>query len=378
MRARRGWLCGLTLLVSLSGCGAAAGGSDAAATTTATAVASATTAGSTTPGPTGPAVTSTTATSAGPTGAAAAGSISLAQPSTALTAGLRVSTVIGGGAPVDMTVDTGSNGVLVSRSFVGAAATPLSPARTFTGFSYSSSGNTYSGEWMTATLELGAPGGSGHPALTVPMLIRVVDEADVAMMGVGFDRSGSEPDQDLDGPALNPFLNLTAMSTGAMPQAYVVGLDAIVLGPTAGDLAGFQTVALTKAAGGKDWAAPAACVTVPSGGVTAQCGTLLLDTGLGYAIVQVPAGVEPPTVPAATSGDRPSVAAGQQVQITVAGLSAPLYDFTVGATGAPTAVQWGHDLSDGQPFMNISRYALTQHDYLYDATSGQVGFRPVG
>lgn len=321
--------------------------------------------------------TSATSSISATASVAAVPSVSFAQPSDALAKGLTVSTVIGGGTPVNMEVDTGSNGVLVSRTWVGPDVTPLNPARTFSGWGYSSSGKTYSGEWMTATLQLGAPDSEDHPVQTVPTLIRVVDEDGVAMMGVGFGRSATGPDADLDGPALNPFLNLTTMSSGAMPQAYVIGLTEIVLGPTADDLQGFQTVPLTRTAAGNDWSTAPGCVAIPTGGVPAQCGTLLLDTGLGYAIIQVPDGVEPPTTPAATTGDRPSVANGQQVQITMAGLAQPVYDFTVGGSGAPTSVQWGHLLEDGAPFMNISRYALTQQDYLYDASTGQVGFRSV-
>ncbi len=388
--ARRVGLIGAVLLaVGAAGCAGAASPagssiassspSSSGATTTEAPVTSATapaTATATATASSAPATTTTPTTTAA---AAAQPAVSLTQPATALAKGLTVSTVIGGGTAVDMTVDTGSNGVLVSRKWVGTAATPLSPARPFSGFGYSSSGNTYSGEWMTATLQLGAPGGSDHPVQTVPMLIRVTDEDGVAMMGVGFDRGGSGPDADLDGSGLNPFLQLTGMRSGVLPQSYVVGLDRIVLGAGPADLGGFQTVALTRDAAGTDWNAPSACIAVPSGGVAPQCGGLLLDTGLDYAIVLVPTGVEPPTTAPVKSGDRPTVAAGQQVQVTMDGLSGPLYDFTVGGSGAPTSVQWGHDLSDhgNTPFMNISRYALTQHDYLYDASTGQVGFRPV-
>jgi hypothetical protein len=113
--------------------------------------------------------------------------------------------------------------------------------------------------------------------------------------------------------------------------------------------------------------------------VSAQCGSLLLDTGLDYAIIQVPTGIEPRLTAPDSAGMRSTVAEGQSVSITLPGSSGrPLYQFSVGGADAPKSVQWGHLLSDGRPFMNISRYALTQNDYLYDATSGHVGFRPAG
>ena len=52
-----------------------------------------------------------------------------------------------------------------------------------------------------------------------------------------------------------------------------------------------------------------------------------------------------------------------------------IYRFTVGGNGAPASVEWGHLLDDGRPFTNISRFALSQTDYLYDATDGRLGFR---
>lgn len=318
-------------------------------------------------------------------------SIGIALPSDALANGLRVSAVIGGGPAISAVVDTGSNGVVVSRRYVGSSATSLSPARTFSGFTYSSSGNTYSGEWMTATVALSATTAGGPTATTAPILVRVVDSEcnggtcnsdaatlSVAMLGVGFDRAApTGPDTAITGQAINPFLNLQQMARGAMPPAYVITQDQIVLGPTTTDRAGFQTVALTRSAptGGAapDWQSAAACVAVPTAGIADQCGTLLLDTGLGYAIVQVPSGVAPPLD--AATGARQTVSNGQQLQISVTGISAPIYSFTVGQSGAPTSVQWGHDLSNGQSFMNISRYALSAQDYLYDAADGTIGFR---
>src|SRR5699024_10362677 len=159
------------------------------------------------------------------------------------------------------------------------------------------------------------------------------------------------PSSARSGPALNPFLHLAEMDGGALPRAYSISTSQIVLGPSESDRAGFQTVPLTAvpASGTSeaDWAAAPSCVAVPSAGIAAQCGTLLLDTGLPYAIVQVPDGIEPP-VTAPTSGEtRSNVAAGQQISVTVSGIATPVYDFTVGADNAPKSVQWGHLLHNG-------------------------------
>ncbi len=308
--------------------------------------------------------------------------------------GLRVRVSAGGGAAQDMVVDTGSNGVVVSRRYLGSAYQELSPPQSFSGFTYSSSGNSYAGEWVRTQLTIGSVTGSGPTVQTGPLLVRAVDrmcdkagtcnsdqsKLDVAMLGVGFDRAADRSAAPANsGPAINPFLNISAMVAGTMTKGYIVGSGSLILGPTRTDMSGFAAVALQKTSTGPpDWSAPTSCLSV-SGSVPPQCGSLLLDTGLGYAIVQAPQGVQPPTVPAAIPGDRPTVAKGQQVSITVPAVGdSPIYHFAVGGPDAPSSVQWGHTLNQGRPFMNISRFALSQTDYLYDATDGRVGFRATG
>ncbi len=328
------------------------------------------------------------------TGSVGAGAVDIALSSDWLESGIRIGVRLGGGPRVRMVVDTGSNGVVVARRFLGAQAQPLSPPETFTGFTYSSSGNSYSGEWMQVPLVIGAADGSGPTATTVPILVRAVDKTctrsgacstdpadiSVAMVGVGFDRAqdGSAAPAHA-GPGLNPFLHLTAMAAGTVPQAYEIGSGRIILGPGAPEMATFTTVQLQRTTGNQplDWQAPTACLAVV-GSVPPQCGSLLLDTGLSYAIVQVPAGVQPPTVPATSGSDRPTVANGQMVEVTIPALgSTPIYRFVTGSPNAPQSVQWGHQLHAGSSFFNLSRFALSGTDYLYDATDGRVGFRTI-
>jgi hypothetical protein len=203
------------------------------------------------------------------------------------------------------------------------------------------------------------------------------------MFGVGFDREqdGNAPVVAAQaGPALNPFLNLTDMADGNLPRSYLLGSGRIELGATADGT--FTTVALqqtTNSTGVADWSAPTACLTVTSVS-SPQCGSLLVDTGLDYAIVQVPDAAQPPTDPPGIAGQRPTLATGVQVSIALPGKGAPvLYHFTVGGPGAPKSVEWGHNIGahSGSSFFNISRYALGQFDYLFDATAGRLSFRPV-
>ena len=336
----------------------------------------------------------TAASASSATGSIGTGAVDIALAPDWLEGGIRIGVQLGGGTRVRMMVDTGSNGVVVARRFLGAQAQPLSPPETFTGFTYSSSGNSYSGEWMQVPLMIGAADGSGPTGTTVPILVRAVDKTctrsgacntdpadiSVAMVGVGFDRAqdGSAAPAHA-GPGLNPFLHLTAMASGTIPQAYEIGSGRIVLGPGASEMATFATTALQRTTGNQplDWQAPTACLAVV-GSVPPQCGSLLLDTGLSYAIVQVPSGVEPPTVPATSGNDRPTVTNGQTVEVTIPALGAtPIYQFVTGSKNAPQSVQWGHNLHAGTNFFNISRFALSGTDYLYDATHGRVGFRDV-
>lgn len=291
-----------------------------------------------------------------------------------------------------MEVDTGSNGVVVARKYLGPSVHSLSPRQYFTGFSYSSSGNSYSGEWVQTQLTLTSSAGGTGSVTTAPMLVRAADkmcdkagkctsgqDVGVAMLGVGFDRASDRTAAPANsGPGINPFLNVEQMVSGTMRQAYSFGSGQLTLGVSTQDLAGYRQVALQRTTGGQpvDWMAPTACVQVV-GSVPPQCGSLLLDTGLAYAILQVPNGQEPPTSGPAPGNDRRLVANGQRIQVTIPTLgSSPFYAFAVGGSGAPRQVQWGHLLSNGQPFFNISRFALSQTDYLYDSTDGRIGLRP--
>ncbi|MTD15017.1 hypothetical protein GIS00_13820 [Nakamurella sp. YIM 132087] len=302
--------------------------------------------------------------------------------------GIRIGASVSGGPVITMLTDTGSNGVVISRSYLGEDYTVPDPQQSFTGFTYSSSGNSYDGEWVLATLEFSSTVDSAGPtARTSQILVRAVDrmcnrqqqctdDPEVAMLGVGFDREqdGTEAVESQAGPGINPFLHLEQMDAGTLDAGYSIGSGLLTLGVDDTSRSGFATVPLTQA--GDDWRAPTTCIAV-AGSVPPQCGTLLLDTGLPYAIVQTEDGVQPPLDGTSSIG-RDEVAKGQQISVTVPDLDdTTIYDFTVGGPGAPTEVSWGHDLlaRDGGAFMNISRFALSATDYLFDATTGVVGFR---
>lgn len=310
-------------------------------------------------------------------------------------AGLHLNVSIGRGKRTNVMLDTGSTGVVIAKQYLGTDYTPTGEA--FQDFTYSSSGNSYSGEWVTTRVRLYSSSAMGAESVaTVPMRVRMVTKScktgeacvtdeksiGISMMGIGFDRvdpHGTTVDQ-----TLNPFLNLTAMGAGgSMKRGYVLTPKQVTLGITDDATASFNFIKLQKlpAAQGDDWQAPAACVSVPTANVAPQCGSLLVDTGLNYAIIQVPDGIDPPQhQDPDPNSKRKLLDDGQQVVVTLPDLNGrTLYSFTVGdaATGAPTKVAWGHSTAahNGQPFMNTGMYTLSQLDYAYDADQGRVGFR---
>ncbi|MBB6099093.1 hypothetical protein HNR42_002529 [Deinobacterium chartae] len=306
--------------------------------------------------------------------------------------GLHLDASVAGGQKIGVMIDTGSTGIVIARRYIGQNYTSLN--ETFSNFTYSSSGNSYSGEWVRASVRLSSPQ-NGTTAETVPMKIRVVDKfcnaqnecvtdpdkIHVSMMGVGFDRI--DPHGTVVDPSLNPFLNLQEMAAGTMAKGYILTPRTITLGVTAANSQNFEFVKLKPLAATAtqpaDWQAPTACIAVPTANIAPQCGPLLIDTGLNYSIVQVPEGINPPLVQDPSVATRQRVAQGQRIVITVPELNKTLYQFTVGdaSSGAPDWVVWGHNTTAhaGQSFMNTSMHTLSQLDYLYDADSGRLGFR---
>lgn len=314
------------------------------------------------------------------------------RPGSSLDAGLRLTVQVGGGAPFGTLIDTGSTGLVIGQKHLGRDYAPT--GETFTDFTYSSSGNSYSGEWVVTRVRLFSA--SGAHVDTAPMRVRMVTRQHrageapvtdpqaitVAMMGVGFDRH--DPHGSTVDPALNPFLAVESMQEGGSTSpGYILTASDVTLGITDENLAGFELIQLEKVPvhEGDDWRAPRMRIEVPTAGVPPQRGQLLIDTGLQYAIVQVPAGIDPPQRQGTGRRSRRSVLVdGQRVVVTMPDLGGrALYDFTVGdaRSGAPVDVAWGHRIAahGNEAFVNTSLHALSQLDYAYDAGRGRVGFR---
>jgi hypothetical protein len=208
------------------------------------------------------------------------------------------------------------------------------------------------------------------------------------MMGVGFDRGSAQgpPDPTTgERPAPTPskappeltngFLALANIIQGSMHPGYVISSNAVTLGITPSDTAGFKTVGLTAGGSGPgDWNTEPGCFSFPSiSGYAPQCGTVLVDTGIASAILGLPTSQRPSSIAS-------SIPNGEQIQIQLptASTANPIlsYSFTTGAAGnpmAPTSIRWAAGTA---PFVNTGRDPIASYDYLFDDGSGKVGFKP--
>lgn len=307
---------------------------------------------------------------------------------------LHVEAAVGFDAPSaesfrSFTVDTGSTGVVVPMNELGSDAIgPGAAGKIF----YDSSGRTYAGKYYVASVSLRLADGSF--VQTKPIKVLAIHSAYCAegypdcekdppeptlhYLGVGFDRTPTDPEDLISRPVDNPFLNLTSASgAGDVSPGYVLGSSTIQLGITSTD--GYATIPLSPATDVPgDWQTMPGCFGFPAlTGSPQFCGHLLLDVGLRDMFLdlprdQRPAGVEGATCP----GGGNCVPDGVEMEIIAGDPTAPAasYRFTTSAYPvgpAPTYARW---LESSNVFVNTGRNALIAYDYLYDARCGNVGF----
>jgi len=328
-----------------------------------------------------------------------------------------------GSQPV--TVDTGSTGIVISKSKVPASlwASSTKPGQIL----YTSSGDYLAGKTINTIVQLPTSSASGLKTSPIDIVaascackidkdktpngktpdpdncqsydgtkvpdgnpgssLTACHEAptSLGMMGVGFAR-GAHPTT-----ANNPFLNVP----GIAHPGYVITQTGISIGLSQANTAGFKTVQLTPAAtqpssGGTVWNAPTVCVTPqPSGSTagTALCGAMLMDTGIDYMFLTFPQAKWPAGGVARTAAPfdgsvRSIVTPGWQVGVVTEdktlgySLTAeqPLAKKASLPSGQTVAV-WSD--TDGGGFVNTGRRLLYNASYLYDQACGQLGFGPV-
>ena len=314
-------------------------------------------------------------------------SVTFPMPNTAnrnITSGWHFRVSLGGGPERHIQMDTGSRGVVVPAAALGPQAVGPGPAGQI---EYSSSGKIFSGHFYLAALTLSVNGAS---ATTVPIEVLGVDKSScdpnytnckpgrvsgLSMMGVGFARRGLRGLIPRLPPELtNPFLALRNIIQGSMHPGYVVSAGGVTLGITAANAAGYGTIALTPGGTGTgDWNTEPGCFAFPTiSGYPAQCGTVLVDTGLRSAILGLRRSERPGSI---ASG----IPDGEQIRISLPSVSSPTfsYSFTTGDGGpmTPSSIRWANDKA---PFVNTGRRPLSRYDYLFDDGAGRVGFKPAG
>lgn len=289
-----------------------------------------------------------------------------------------------GGGEHGATMDTGSTGVVVSAGIIPDYRTlpSLRPAQ----LTYSSSGRIMEGRWVVTPMTVAGANGAAVTTRPVPVLavehIRCFSNArdcqpednprGVAMLGIGFAREADHQAQST--PDKNPFLSL---DSGRVRRGYVVTREGVHVGLTEANTRGdFAFVKLARDAGGRDWAAPPACITVNDSAAPA-CGTVLVDTGVTRMFLTVP---PDQVVGALEEGPgRAELAPGTRIRIGLAGGAEfpDGYGFVVGEQRdrmAPNGITLV-GIGSRPTFVNTSFNALNGFDYLYDADGGYVGYR---
>lgn len=279
---------------------------------------------------------------------------------------------VGSGTAHEVQLDTGSTGLYVPKSVVGAGA-QISATATCS-ITYVSSGTTLSGHQATGVVTLlgsTAAGDVPTPPSTTSMPFCAIDDPTFhgGMMGVGFGRSVSDPKQ-------NVLLQMQDVVSGTMEAGYVLSTHpspSVQIGITAARAQGFQMVSLTpQPSGNGDWVATSlrGCVTLPQvSAFTPECGGLLVDTGIAETILWGP---KDPTLGGTVASGATAASPGTAFQIATESGSQLDFTFTLGSgTDTPSAV----DLRSATAFsINTGRALLVDYDYLFDAKRGVVGF----
>jgi hypothetical protein len=285
-----------------------------------------------------------------------------------LSDGFHVFAAIGGGAPHLFEIDTGSVGILVPRASLGPEYQTFDPSKDIE-FQLVSSGDVYWGQWVIVPAILGVPagwdGGGDYPSAEIEVF--AVDrpaEFDGGLLGIGFAIGGLAD----GGPARNPLLHLTYQGE-RLHSGYVLNAQGIDAGLNSVNTAGFAFVQLQRNQSGDDWMQPVGTLGLPNGFSIDL--PVLVDTGIDEMLLWLETSQRPPELAAYSV-----FPTGVQVAIAVPPSSptpALRYSFVTGDPSepmAPSAVEW----REGRG-INTGRDLLVGIDYLYDAASGNVGFR---
>lgn len=205
---------------------------------------------------------------------------------------------------------------------------------------------------------------------------------DVANFGIGFDRSGqgTSPVNAGVNQGYNAFLSLAEMQNGTMRAGYVITPQNIILGLDH-SISGYSYTDLTPTGIAQapnsppDW--QPATGTLHYGNITYGPGPIVIDMGIPSGILTLP-------------GQSVTSPFNQQLTVNLLNSGGKIaYNINYNnANNAlnPTSVSFFNPLagnySENAPgqnnqFFNTGRYVFSAFNYLYDATGGYLGLKPV-
>lgn len=277
---------------------------------------------------------------------------------------------LGDGSPAGITVDTGSTGIVISKSRLPSGITPMKNPPPYEP-KYTSSGRSYDGNWYSVDVTFKDSDGDTAVAESLPVF--GVEKSGVAMMGIGLSRPPITDNQ------ANPFANITKITVDGKDQAsihqgYVFTSKGITLGLTDDVIEGFgttydiknfkTTITLTPATDNKD--AKPQTIDAP----------LLVDSGINYMIINP--GIKKDSDAPSGYDDTSTghFAAGTTVALKTDGMS---YSFKTGKNSAnpketPAYVRWGSSPT-GHMIINTGRHAFLGFDMLVDAENEKYGLK---
>lgn len=282
---------------------------------------------------------------------------------------------VGGAPAVRLLVDTGSTGIVIGKEHLGANDGALDPQPPVPG--YSSSGMSYTGQWVWTTVTV--TGANGVSLVTGRIAVFAADQTGVSMMGVGVRGTSGLAD------ASNPFLLMAAHA--GFRTGYILTPRGVHLGYSDVDVATFETFSFSAA----EPVQPLATVSLtPAAGSGLQPYTattpFLLDTGIDYMIMTP---VEGQALPDSgyeievQAGGKPrrQLISGVGVEVSIGPRSIWSYNTTEcpayqpGPANPAVPVFARFAVPSPAGILNTGRHLLGAYDYLVDLESNVLGLR---
>lgn len=294
---------------------------------------------------------------------------------------LNVVASVGGGPNHVFQIDTGSCGIAIGRSQVGAPFDKPDPTLQPGKITYMPSGEELKGQWTPGVpVTLVNPG--VDPALQSAVCtatVFIVDEprsfaeGHGGMFGIGY--QGGDLNQN---PLMHAAIEGVTVGGVRLSPGYIITPEYIEVGLTDENQQGFGYAELQQDAGG-EWVGPSAEVTLRGGPQFATPATLelplLMDTGVRLMMLFADPQGLPPALQGATLKSPVIIDAATEITVDLP-ISAPLpmaYTFGPG-NHPPEAPERAQYMGNGNG-VNTGIHVLRLFDYLFDGDQMRIGFR---